>query len=232
MKKILLTLLLLLSAFTSVYAAEDSRWVPLYNDYNKVYAYYDHKTPEYDKKTGNITYWVKSDEGKDVVLLTKYEANVKDKTLKKLYYVKLGPGEKHWEGIPYPANLKHIIGPDTFDEVAINLACDDLGLKPILGVKEHKWLFLKSTQSSIGPQKDYICVDTYKYDKEHKIVSVHCKAVWNNDPQKRFFYEAKVNLTTQVIDCGILGKRLAAPDTVDEAIYNAAKEMVAKHENH
>lgn len=234
MKKILLTLLLLLAACTSVYAAEDSRWVPLYNNHNKVYAYYDHKTPEYDKKTGNITLWVKREDSDNVVWLTKYQANINDKSYIEIYGVTLGPGEKHREGALFnPEEYKYSVIPDSSFEKIVNLACDDLRLKPFLGVKNHKWLFLKEAICLLKPCKHYICEDTYKYDKKHQIVSVHCKAVPNDNPLIRTSYEAKVNLTTREINYSSLyGKRIAAPDTLDEAIYNAAKEMVNKHENH
>lgn len=55
-KKVVLLILATLLIVTGVYAADESRWIPVEGAYK---TWFDKNTVTYDRKTGDIIYWTK-----------------------------------------------------------------------------------------------------------------------------------------------------------------------------
>lgn len=225
-KKVVLLILATLLIVTGVYAADESRWIPVEGAYK---TWFDKNTVTYDRKTGDIIYWTKFVPQDGIDLLKEYKVNIYKKNLMQIYEVKEGPGNKHTEINGYRRGYMRI-SPDSAVEREANLACDILSLKPILESKSHTWKYLKTVDSEVGPGMEYICTDVFIYNPEKQSVHVYLKSVYANNRYVK--YEADVKLQERMVE-RILGKgRIAAPDTLEEAIYNETMKMVNKHENH
>lgn len=218
-KKIILLIISALFMVTEAYA-DDSRWIRVEGNND---TWLDKNTATYNQKTGDITYWIKFVPKEGESFLKEYKANIHQRTLAQIYEVKEGPGDNHEEINGYRRG--HIlISPDSNGEKEANLACEVLNLKPILGSKKHTWKYLKTINSRVGLGMEYICTDMFIYNHDKQIVHVYLKSIYANN--RSIKYEANVKIKEHMVARVLGQERIAAPDTLEEAIYDATLEMV------
>ena len=104
------------------------------------------------------------------------------------------------------------------------MACDVLNLPPVLGVRVHDWKLIKTMRDSVGIRKEYICTDYLLYDAEKQVAGISAKAVW----EREYRYDAVIDLKNRMVYYLLEKPRMAAPDTVEEALYDATLEMIAE----
>ena len=199
--------------------ATTSRWIPIKGSTSL----FDAKTVSHDKAANTVTYWVKN-EKKGETKLTKCQADLSRKRWKQLYEIVDGPGDNHSEGIAKGANGSIAITPDGIGEEETNMACDVLNLPPVLGVRAHDWKLIKTMKDSVGIRKEYICTDYLLYDAEKQVAGISAKAVW----EREYRYDAVIDLKNRMVYYLLEKPRMAAPDTVEEALYDATLEMIAE----
>lgn len=228
LKKILMVLLLSVLFLSSTADAEDSNrweWV-LSNKLDSIYI--DTQSIEYDKDNNYVEYWTKFVEENGDELLVQYALDLKHKGYAVLYSARKSNGViKDYRLYRDPDPYFHIISISTTPlettEKHVNAVMSHLGLPPIWGNTPHKWKWVKSTDK----ESLYICTDAYQLLPDNKML-FFVKSVLVSS------YGTLTRAKTYIADFS--GKRIyyvegarpfnvLIPDSLEEAIYNAAIEL-------
>ena len=201
---------------TCSYAEENDRWLWVSsNAYFSVYV--DKNTVQAADEGNSLVYWRKEKWLAGFTSITKVRINRGNQTYAELYTKSQASGAYPREHVFSNPHYLDIY-PDSLDEKEANAVCHLLKLPTIYGVQAHSWKWIYSTDTT----SYYICTDVYKYDSSKGAFKVYYKSKGPRGTNCTF---SEVDLTNHVIYTGNK-KRIIVPDSLEEAIYNGAKEII------
>lgn len=217
-KKVILLILATLFIVTGIYADDDPRWRWIdSNDYESEYL--DMDSIRWDGK--NLVYWLKTVNINNNVFIDKYVVDYDQKNAVSTYRVRYMQGKGREE---FSDNSRFFVAPDSKLEKIINMACDKLSIPHILGNTPHSWKWIKSTDTT----NYYLCDDVFNssYDGTEYEVYIKCDKPGFYEETTRVF----VNFKNYTIE-DIWGRpKEITPDSPEEALYNAVKELKQDYE--
>lgn len=216
LKRIFLIVVALLTLSTCVYAEDDDRWMWVTSNSN-FSVYIDKNTVQAIDGNNSIIYWKKEVWLNGYTSIAKIEVNRGNQTYAELYSKSQTPGSYPHEYTSSKAYFYDIY-PDVIHEKEANAACRLLKLPAVYGVQEHSWKWIYSTDTV----SYYICTDSYKYDTDKGAFKVFYKYEYSG---KTLYSYCEVDLSAHLLYSS--GRRkMIVPDSLEEALYNAAKEIV------
>lgn len=215
-----LCLLVIISASVVLANTQDSRWKWYYSTAVDS-MYYDTQTLKYDEPNQAVKVWVKTEDLKgqktsERLILISY----RDKTETSLqnYFFK--------NGYPHLYNMgkinTNVIYPDSTIESLANKVGAYFNLKPIYpgGPNRWKWVYSTSTYTLS------IATDCERYDPESNTHMIWIKSTTLKGSYYIDTYYC--NFSDETIRRAYGKPKPVVPDTIDEYIYNAAKELFEK----
>lgn len=204
----------------AAYAAD--RWVYMGKE-EGMEGYYDTQTARYDRSGNAVTYWFRwTTDGKPSSLdYITVDLSTKEYSMPKYaVYQKYGNPKIYTNTAGYVSPVP----PDSTIEKTVDAICDAYRVPHMYPNKEHRWTWIYSDD-----RKDiYLANDAYSVNGIDSKVTVWIKETYLSGWTGVF--RCIVDLDGQTIEEHTKGVATVAvlPDTMEEAIYNKAKEMAGK----
>ena len=216
LKRILLIVIALITMASCSYAEGDDRWQWVASNSN-FSVYIDKNTVQAIDGNNSIIYWKKEVWLNGYTSIEKIKVDRSNQTYSVLYSKRQTPGSYPREYTPSKPYFEDIY-PDVIHEKEANAACHLLKLSTVYGVQEHSWKWIYSTDTV----SYYICTDSYKYDVDKGAFKVFYKYEYSG---KTLYSYCEVDLSAHLLYFNGR-KRMIVPDSLEEAMYNAAKDII------
>lgn len=218
-KRIITFCLLLLLSCTTVLAEPESRWKWYYSS-DRVGMYFDTQTLHYDASKRAADVWTKN-------------LNVNGEKIREVHkflFLEEGAAANvqyvyYRNGYPSVHNVKKVyiqqVAPDSPNEALANGIANYLNVKPMYPGGENRWKWIGATDT----YSLYLATDCGKYYPEKDWYAVWIKRVYLNGYAYKDRYYCRFSKNQIATRYG--RARNPIPESDDEKIYNAAKELQA-----